>query len=443
MGCLFLIRFQINMPTTIRNWGKTWSNQPKEILYPEGEVEVQSIIQNANEQGRHIRVVGSAHSWTHLVPAEDMLISLDKMQGLILLNKDENWAEVWAGTKLHRLFDILHENGMAVVNQGDIDVQSIAGALSTGTHGTGKDFSTLATMLLEVTLVTGKGEIMVLNEQNHPELFKAAQVSLGALGIITRMKLKVTPTFKLEYISKVGKLEDAVENFDQYLNENRNFEFYWFPHTDLVQLKIVNKTDKPIKDGGFWRDVNDVLIENIGYAVLSHFSKMFSWFTRPFSKFSAKNVPHGRWINYSHKIFATKRWVKFSEMEYNVPVEHFKSCIYEIRDMIHQRNFRVHMPMEVRYVKADDIMISPANGRDCVYMAVHQFKGMEYKEYFKAVEEIYWKYGGRPHFGKMNTLDYQGFKNIHPNWDRFIEIRNELDPKGVMLNAYLRKIFNL
>lgn len=431
------------MSKTIRNWGRSWKSKPKEVKYPSSEDEVIALIKEANDTGRKVRVVGSAHSWTHLVPAEDILVSLDQMQGLINLDKENMFAEVWAGTKLHVLFHVLHQHGFAVINQGDIDVQSIAGALSTGTHGTGKDFSTLATMLEEVTLITGSGEKLVLNESTDKDMFKAAQVSLGSLGIITRMKLRIIPTYKLEYVSKVGKLEDAVENFDQYLNENRNFEFYWFPHTDLVQLKIVNKTDAPIKDGGFWRDVNDILIENVGYAVLSHFSKMFSWFTRPFSRFSAKNVPHGRWINYSHKIFATKRWVKFNEMEYNVPKENFRACIYEIRDCIHKNNFRVHMPMEVRYVKADDIMISPATGRDCVYMAVHQFKGMKYEAYFKAVEEIYWKYGGRPHFGKMNTLDYNGFKRIHPNWDKFIAIRNQLDPRGVMLNAYLRKIFNL
>lgn len=431
------------MATTIRNWGRSWSSTPREIRYPATEEELTEIMLDANRNGRHVRVIGSGHSWTHLVPAEDILVSLDAMQGVIYVDKERMIGEVWAGTKLHRLFELLHQQGYAVANQGDIDVQSIAGALSTGTHGTGKNFGTLAAMLAGVTLITGSGERLELSEENDPETFRAAQVSLGALGIITRMKVKLVPSFKLEYISKGGKLEDAVENFDKYNDSTRNYEFYWFPFTDMVQFKFVNQTDAPIKDGGFWREVDDVLIENIGYGLLSNVSKNFKPATKWFSRFSAKYVPKGKWVNYSHRIFATKRWVRFYEMEYNVPKEHFRDCIYEIRDCIHQNNFRVHMPMEVRFVKADDIMISPANGRDCVYMAVHQFRGMEYKEYFAAVEKIFHKYNGRPHFGKMNTLDYEGFKRIHPNWDKFIAIRNRLDPKGVMLNDYLRRIFNL
>jgi FAD-linked oxidoreductase len=431
------------MPKTIRNWGRSWSSKPREIRYPHSEEEVATLLKEANASGRNVRIIGSGHSWTQLVPTDDILVSLDRMQGLIRFDKEKMIAEVWAGTKLLRLGNLLHENGAAMMNLGDIDVQSIAGALSTGTHGTGRAFGTLATQLAGLTLVTGNGDILECSPEQNPEIFKAAQISLGALGIITRMKLQAVPMFKLEYVSKGGKLRDAVGNFDTYIRENRNYEFYWFPFTDMVQFKFVNETDAPIQAGGFWREVNDVVIENLGYAVLSDISKRIKSFTRPFSKFSAKYVPKGRWVNHSHKIFATKRWVKFYEMEYNVPEENFKECFAEVRDCIHTNDFRVHMPMEVRYVKGDDIMISPANGRNCVYMAVHQFKGMQYKDYFAAVEKIFQKHGGRPHFGKMNTMGYEDFKRVHPNWDRFIEIRNSLDPKGVMLNNYLRTIFNI
>jgi len=430
------------MPRTVRNWGRSWSSTPKEIVYPRSEEEVAALLRDANTSGRQVRIIGSGHSWTHLVPTGDILVSLDHMQGLIHFDKEKMIAEVWAGTKLLRLGNILHENGAAMANLGDIDVQSIAGALSTGTHGTGRNFGTLATQLAGLTLVTGSGEVLQCSPEENPEIFKAAQISLGALGIITRMKLNVVPMFKLEYVSKGGKLRDAVGNYEYYITANRNYEFYWFPFTDMVQFKFVNETDAPIKAGGFWREVDDVLIENLGYAVLSHVSKNIKSFTKYFSKFSAKYVPKGRWVNHSHKIFATKRWVRFYEMEYNVPVENFKDCFYEVRDCIHSNNFRVHMPLEVRYVKGDDIMISPAYGRDCVYMAVHQFRGMQYKEYFDAVEKVFRKFGGRPHFGKMNTMGYEEFRQAHPNWDAFITLRNRLDPKGIMLNDYLRKIFN-
>lgn len=431
------------MSKTIQSWGKSYTCTPRDLKYPVSTEEVSQIIREANQQGRNVRVIGSGHSWTHLVPTNDILISLDNYQGVIDTDSSTMTAEVKAGTKLHRLFDLLHKKDMALINQGDIDVQSLAGALSTGTHGTGREFGTLATVIEELTLVTGTGEVMRLSEKSNPELFKAAQVSLGALGVITDMKIKTVKSFKLEYISKGGTLEDAIGNFDRYNADNRNFEFYWFPYTNLVQLKLVNETQEPIRDGGFWREVDDILIENLGYEILSKLSKHWAWWTPRFSKFSAKYVPKGRWVNWSHKIFATKRWVRFKEMEYNVPREKFEACMEEIVKTIHDRKFRVHMPMEIRYVKADDIMISPASGRNCVYMAVHQYLGMEYEDYFNTIEQIFWKYDGRPHFGKMNTLDYEGFKRIYPQWDRFIALRNQVDPNQTMLNDYLRKIFNL
>lgn len=427
----------------LKNFGRTYRFQPKELLKPTSEEEIIEIIKKANQENRNVRVVGSYHSWTNLVVAEDILVSLDNWQGVIKIDEANNWAEIKAGTKLHRATHELHQAGFALANLGDIDVQSIAGALSTGTHGTGKEFGTLATQLIEVTLITGKGDLITCSENQHPEIFKAAQISLGALGIITRMKLKIVPQYKLEYVSKLAYLDDMIDNFHQYNSENRNYEFYWFPHTNKVQLKLVNTTDLPIKSGGFSRSVNDIVVENMGYSVLSNLSRTFKPVTRWLTNFSANYVPKGRWINYSHKIFATKRWVHFYEMEYNVPEENFPNCIREIQQWITNNDYRVHMPLEVRYVKADDILISPANGRNCIYIAVHQFIGMEYKPYFEAVEKIFLKYGGRPHFGKMNTLTNVDFEKIHPHWSTFKNIRKQLDPNGVMLNKYLKQIFGI
>ncbi len=431
------------MSNKIVNWGKTYECKPSAILYPKSNEETVEIIQQANKEGRKVRVIGSGHSWTDLVPTNDILISLDAYQGIIETDHQQMTATVKAGSKLHSIFSALQHEEMALANQGDIDVQSLAGAFTSGTHGTGRDFGILATFIEEITLVKGNGELITCSETNHPELFSAARVSLGALGIITEMKIKTTKNFKLEYISKGGTLEDVMVNFDNYIQSNRNFEFYWFPFTGLVQMKLVNETDDPIRSGGFMRELNDIFVENIGYGALSELSKNWAWWTPRFSKFSADYVPKGRWVNWSHKIFATKRWVRFREMEYSIPRNHFENCMNEIVQTIHDKKFRVHMPMEVRYVKADDIMISPANGRDSVYMAVHQYIGMEYKEYFTTIEKIFLKYEGRPHFGKMNTLAYDGFKSAHPHWNQFISIRNECDPQQVMINPYLKGIFNL
>lgn len=428
------------MSVRIQNWGRSQSFQASQVLYPANENEILTILKNATFNKKNVRIIGSGHSWTGLIVTNDILVSLDHWQGITEVDPNGNWVEVKSGTKLLKLGNDLWSLGYSMENLGDIDVQSIAGALNTGTHGTGRDFGTLATQIHSITIALPTGELVEVSENANRELFKAAQISLGALGIITRYKLKVVRAFVLEYTSKLGTIEDAVGNFDKYNNEYRNYEFYWFPYTNKVQLKLVSETVKPIQDGGFMRDFNDILIENLGYYVLSEWSRTHKNFYKPFSKFSAWGVPKGTWRNHSNKIFATKRWVRFKEMEYNVPKDRFQECITEIMETIHKRDFRVHMPLEIRYVKADDIMISPANGRDAVYMAVHQYNGMDYMEYFKTIEEIFWKYDGRPHYGKMNTMNKEQFANTYANWGKFGEIQKNCDPKGIMLNDYLRSI---
>ncbi len=428
------------MSVRIQNWGRSQSFQASQVLYPASEEEILTILSNATFNKKNVRVIGSGHSWTGLIVTNDILVSLDRWQGIIEMDPNEKWVEVKAGTKLLRLGNDLWARGFSMENLGDIDVQSIAGALNTGTHGTGKDFGTLATQIHSVTIALPTGELIEVSETENRDLFKAAQISLGVLGIITRYKLKIVKAFTLEYTSKTGRINDAIDNFDKYNSEYRNYEFYWFPYTDKVQLKLVSETVKPIQDGGFMRDFNDVVIENIGYYLLSEYSRTHKKFYKPFSKFSAFGVPKGTWRNHSNKIFATKRWVRFKEMEYNVPKERFQECITEIMETIHKRDFRVHMPLEIRYVKADDIMISPANGRDAVYMAVHQYNGMDYEVYFRTIEEIFWKYDGRPHFGKMNTMKKDQFANTYANWVKFSEIQKKCDPNGIMLNDYLKSI---
>lgn len=428
------------MSVRIQNWGRSIDFNPGQVLYPSSEEQILTVLKNASYNKKNVRIIGSGHSWTNLIVTEDILVSLDEWQGVTQIDDNGKWVEVKSGTKLLKLGNDLWNLGYSMENLGDIDVQSIAGALNTGTHGTGKNFGTLATQIYSITIALPTGELVEVSENEHHELFKAAQVSLGALGIITRYKLKVVKAFNLEYTSKLGKIKDAIDNFDKYNNEYRNYEFYWFPYTEEVQLKLVNETTKPIQDGGIMRDFNDVVIENLGYYLLSEWSRTHKNFYKPFSKFSARGVPKGTWRNHSNKIFATKRWVRFKEMEYNVPKHRFQECITEIMETIHKRQFRVHMPLEVRYVKADDIMISPTHGRDAVYMAVHQYNGMDYLEYFKTIEEIFWKYDGRPHYGKMNTMKKEQFENTYPSWGKFSSIQKKCDPEGIMLNDYLRGI---
>ncbi|MTI30163.1 D-arabinono-1,4-lactone oxidase, partial [Xanthovirga aplysinae] len=230
---------------------------------------------------------------------------------------------------------------------------------------------------------------------------------------------------------------------EEYNKTNRNFEFYWFPYTKTVQLKFVNETQEKIQDKGFWKSMNDVVLENGIFYLISMVARFIPSLSKQISKLTALGVAKGQYVNYSNKIFSTQRWVRFYEMEYNVPAKHFVAVFKEIEACIKENKFEVHFPIEGRFVKADNIMISPAHQRESSYIAVHMFHGMKYKAYFEALEKIFKKYKGRPHYGKMHTLRAKDFESLYPKWDEFKKIRNESDPNQVFVNPYLKEVFGL
>ena len=421
------------------NWSASVKAVPAQVLYPTTETEVQDIVRKANSEGRSIRVVGAGHSFTPLVQTDSTILSLDKLSGLISADKDQLQATVWAGTRLKALGEILHSQGMAMENLGDIDVQSIAGALSTGTHGTGIELGTLSTQLRAITLVTATGELLTLTPED--ERFPAAQVSLGVLGIITRLTIQLVPSYKLTYTSGKATLPEVLADLDRWKTQHRNFEFYFFPFTQTVQTKVMDITDDAPKKGGIGKWMNDILLENGLFWVLSRISRHIPGTYKGVSKISAWGISSGSTTSWSHQVFATKRLVKFQEMEYNIPADRFKEAMKEIEETIRVIDFRVHFPIECRWVKADDIWLSPAHGRDSAYIAVHMYKGMPHKEYFGAIEGIMKKYGGRPHWGKMHTLSSADLAERYPKFKDFQDLRREMDPKGTFLNGYLRDLF--
>jgi FAD-linked oxidoreductase len=422
------------------NWSGSVQCTPKEIQKPASQEELQTIIRNCVEQKSTIRMVGSGHSFTGLVGTQGTIISLDLLQGLENVDAESKVATVLAGTKLKSLGELLLSNNLAQKNLGDIDVQSIAGAASTGTHGTGVTLGSVSTQILEITLITAKGEILVCSENQNKDIFKAAQVSLGTLGIITKIKLQLVPAYKLKYVKGKTRLDDCLNNLEKYKNENRNFEFYWFPHTNTIQTKTLNITDEEPMKSSFMKYFNDMVLENGAFKVLSELCRMFPSLCKRVSKISAAAVSTGVDINYSTKIYATPRLVKFQEMEYNLPAEKAVEALNEMRECINAANFKVHFPIEVRFVKADDMYLSPAYQRDSVYIAVHMYKGMEYKTYFDAMEDIFKKHNGRPHWGKMHTRTAKELSQLYPMWNKFQEIRNQLDPNGLFMNDYLKKL---
>ena len=418
------------------NWSGRLRFTPAEMALPRDEAELGNAIREAASRGRCVRPVGSGHSFTDLVQTPDVLVSLDKMQGLIDVDKTTLRATAWAGTKLWQFNPILDEHGLAMENLGDINKQSLGGALGTGTHGTGATLGSLATQTRGLTLVTASGETISCSETDNKDLFKAAQVSVGALGIVTRFVFQHVPAYKLHHVHGPAPFEECVANAGDYAKQNRHFEFYLFPHTDTVMTKFLNITDKPIRK---W--LNDVLLENHLFGLTAKLCRNKPSRCAGMSRFAAKCVSPGSEINTNHRVLCTPRLVRFNEMEYALPVEHGLTAIRELKEYIARENVEVQFPIEFRYIKGDDIWLSPFYGRDSVTISIHQFQGMEYQRYFRGAETIFRKHEGRPHWGKLHYLTARELEGLYPRWGDFQKIRNEIDPNGVFLNAHLRTLF--
>jgi FAD-linked oxidoreductase len=426
-----------------QNWSASVKSAPQAVMKPSSLQDLANLIRTYAQEGRHVRVVGAGHSFTPIVYTDDVLISLDNMQGIESIDAEHNYVTVWGGTRLHKLGNDLLAKGLAQENLGDIDVQSIAGAISTGTHGTGIRFGTIPTQVVGLTLVTASGDILECSETDKPEIFKAAQTSLGLLGIVAKVTLRVVPAKRLHYKGHRERLSSVLANLERYKQENSHFEFLWFPNTDWVQAKFINETGEPVTKTNFLSTLNKIVLENWVYWLLSEMCRIAPPFSATCSKISAAGVAKIDEVDYSHRLFATPRMVKFQEMEYNLPAEHAPEVIRRIDATIKQHHINVHFPVECRFVRGDDIWLSPAYQRDSTYIAVHMFKGMAYTNYFRQVEVIHREHEGRPHWGKMHTQDYRTLSQLYPRWADFLNIRQQLDPHGMFLNDYLRETFGV
>lgn len=424
-----------------RNWTGNVEGIPQYTMYPKSVQDVVEVIHIAKKKEKKIRIVGSGHSFTPLVQTEDILVSLDELKGIVDVDTQAMAVEVWAGTKLYDLGQLLQQTGYAQENLGDIDSQSIAGAISTGTHGTGITFGSLSTQVLEITAVLHSGEIIVCSEKENSDYWKAFQLSLGLLGIIVKIKLKVIPAYSLVYESRKEPFSLVMEKLEEY-KQNRHFEFFVFPYSNHVQVKFANETEREAGDLK-WHKLKIELLENKVFSLLSNGCRRFPSISKRVSQLSAKAVPNMKIIGQSFRVFATSRNVPFYEMEYSIPAQYMRNVVKEIYELIQEKEYQVHFPIECRYVKGDDIWLSPAYERDSAYIAVHMYKGMKYADYFGAVEQIFQKYEGRPHWGKMHTMTYEQLRAMYPKPHSFLQVRQLLDETGLFLNPYIEKIFSI
>ncbi|MEO0627797.1 MAG: D-arabinono-1,4-lactone oxidase [Bacteroidota bacterium] len=424
-----------------RNWAGNVRMQPSEIIYPASEAEIQVFVERAANDGQKIRLIGSGHSFTQLCKTDQILVCLDNFQGLLSVNRDKCQVTVKAGTKLKLLGELLFKEGLAMENLGDIDAQSIAGTISTGTHGTGQDFGTISTQLIGLKFVNGKGEVVSCSLSEHPDIFKAAQVSLGALGIITEVSLQCVPSYKLLIQNRKEKLSDVLSTIRERNEGNRNFEYYWFPHTQTAWTKTTNVAEdgEPDKDN-YLNYLSELILENYTFKIFCEYARLFPSQSKRISKLVAQFVPSVDKLSLSHRVYATKRLVKFTEMEYNIPAEAYDDAIKDIMKRVNSGDFAVHFPIENRWVKGDDIYMSPANGRDSAYVACHMYNKKDSSYYFRELEAIFRSYGGRPHWGKMNTLRREEVEELYPDFPKFRRIQASQDPHRLFVNPYLEQL---
>ena len=426
-----------------RNWSGSVTCAPREFIAPTSPEELARAVGEIGRSGRRLRVVGSGHSFTPLAQTDDALLRMDQLSGITSFDAERGLVTVLGGTPLKLLGDALLERGVAQENLGDIDVQTITGAISTGTHGTGVRFGNLATQVAALTLVTAAGETLELSPARDPETFKAAQVSLGALGVLASVTLRVVPAKRLRYQTRRERIESLIEHLEQYKAENSHFEFFWFPYTQWAQAKFTNETDAQPASANLWTEFNRVVLENGVFWAFSEASRLAPALSPAICKASAWGIASTTAVDYSHRLYATPREVRFQEMEYNLPAQHFAAAMAEIEQVISRERFAVNFPVECRFVKGDDIWLSPAYQRDSAYIAVHMYQGMPYRAYFDAIEAIFQRYEGRPHWGKMHTLTAVTLATRYPRWNDFLRVRAALDPHGVFLNDYLRRLLGV
>ncbi len=407
---------------------------------PEG---VQRAVQAAVALNLSIKAVGAGHSFTGIAVAPGVLLELDDLQGIVSIDTDSSRVTLLAGTRLHRIPRLLAPYGLAMENLGDIDRQSIAGAISTGTHGTGARFGGISTQVVGATLVTADGELLRVSDTENSDLLPAVALGLGALGIIVEVTLQCVPAFVMHAIDEPVPLEEALTTLDDRVAASDHFEFYWFPHTDVALTKRQTRLPesaprKPLPTVGRW--IDETLLSNGVYRIVCAAGQVIPAVTPPFSRLAVKLTGDREYTDRSHSVLTQSRNVRFREMEYALPAENVVPAFREIQALIAQRGWRIEFPIEVRFAAADDLWLSTAHGRASGYIAVHRYWRADPTAYFEAVEKICLEHGGRPHWGKLHTLDAEQLRERYPRFGDFVALRDRLDPARRFANRHLERV---
>jgi L-gulono-1,4-lactone dehydrogenase len=457
---------------TWQNWAGTASADPVRRAWPRSTEEIANAITAAAKDGLTVRALGSGHSFTPAAATSGVALDLSTWAGVIGADLDSGLVTVRSGTTIRDLNAALDTLGLAMANLGDIDAQTISGAISTGTHGTGAGLGGLATQVTGLELVLADGSVVGCSATERPDLFSAARLSIGALGVLSTVTLQCVPAFTLAADERPMAVEAVLARFAEFAAGNDHFEFYWFPYGKNALVKRNNRVTgsespaglrprwqkapfyrarNPVSPGGDppcpppmpgWRRFLEYeVMENAAFGALCRTGRAVPATIKPLNRFAAATLSRRSYSARSHEVFVTPRRVRFVESEYAVPRESLVDVLTELRSGVARLAHPVMFPVEVRVAAADDVWLSTAYGRDSAYVAIHQYVGLPYQEYFRLFESIATSVGGRPHWGKMHTRDTAYLGQAYPRFADFLQLRDELDPDRRFANPYLTQLF--
>ncbi len=419
-----------------RNWTGDQRCRPAELVRPRDRDELAAAVAAAAAAGRRVSVAGSGHSFTEAALTGGTMVDVAALRGTIDADRSSGLVRVGAGTRLADLNEELHRLGLAMENLGDIDRQTVAGAISTATHGTGAKLRNISAQVEAVEMVLADGGVRELDAA-EPELLRAARVGVGALGAISAVTLRCVPAFVLRRVDSPAPREEVFDAFDERAAANDHFELFTFPYADSALVLERNRVEGPPRPRGRLASyLNDVVLENWALEALSAAGRAFPGAIPRLSRLAAALASGGKTIDRSDRVFASQRRVRFTEMEYAVPREHGLEAARRVIEWVRSNRYPVFFPIEMRVVAGDDAPLSPSYQRDTTYIAVHQYRRMQWRPYFEAVEAIMGDYGGRPHWGKRHFQTAATLAPRYPAWAEFQAARDELDPERVFGNDY-------
>lgn len=432
-----------------RNWSRTASATPQRVVYPADQDELVETVRSGADEGLQVRAVGAGHSFTPVAASDGMHLHLDRLNAFERVAPQidgTTHVTVGAGIRLGALNAELAARGLGMRNLGDIDKQSVAGAISTGTHGTGARLGGLATQVVGARIVTAKGEVLETCPEQNPELFELARLGLGSVGVLSAVTLEVVPAFKLEAVEEPWPLDRVLERLDGpdgLVEGNDHFEFYWFPHTRRTLTKrnnrVPDEVERPLNPVRGW--IEDELMSNGLFAAVNALATIAPRTTAGINGLSARALSSRRFVAPAPEVFVSPRRVRFREMEYAIPRDQLVPVLTEIDRWLEASGERVPFPVEIRFAAADDLWLSTAHGRETAYIAVHQYIRLPFETYFRAVEQIVAAVGGRPHWGKMHWLEADRLSQLYPRFADAQRVRQQADPDGVFSNPYLSRLF--